>query len=107
MDRWFFRLWATSFWLAAGGIALAIAPEQIKPLAEDDFDAKAQALEQIVTAGNEVAKRILEALRDERLYADKAGQIVIQDGESYRNALTGTLIETETDDLQAIELNNV
>jgi urea transport system permease protein len=107
MHRWFFRLFAASFWLAASGVALAIAPEQIKPLAEDDFDAKAQALEQIVTAGDEVAKRILEALRDERLYADKAGQILIQDGESYHDALTGAPLESKTDDLQSIELNNV
>ena len=107
MDRWFFRLLAASFWLAASGVALAIAPEQIKPLAEDDFDAKAQALEQIITAGDEVAKRILEALRDERLYANKAGQILIQDGESYHDALTGALVESKTDDLQSIELNNV
>jgi urea transport system permease protein len=107
MHRWFFRLLAASFWLAASGVALAIAPEQIKPLAEDDFDAKAQALEQIVTAGDEVAKRILEALRDERLYADKAGQILIQDGESYHDALTGAPLESKTDDLQSIELNNV
>jgi len=107
MDRWFFRLLAASFWLAASGVALAIAPEQIKPLAEDDFDAKAQALEQIITAGDEVAKRILEALRDERLYANKAGQILIQDGESYHDALTGALVESKTDDLQSIEFNNV
>ncbi len=107
MDRWFFRLLAASLWLAASGIALAIAPEQIKPLAEDDFDAKAQALEQIIAAGDEVAKRILEALRDERLYANKADQILIQDGESYRDALTGALVESKTADLQSIELNNV
>jgi urea transport system permease protein len=107
MDRWFFRLLAASFWLATSGVALAIAPDQIKPLAEDDFDAKAQALEQIVTAGDEVAKRILEALRDERLYANKAGQILIQDGETYHDAITGALVESKTDDLQSIELNNV
>jgi urea transport system permease protein len=106
MVRWFFRL-AASFWLAASGVALAIAPDQIKPLAEDDFDGKAQALDQIVTTGDEVAKRILEALRDERLYANKAGQIVIQDGETYHDAITGALVESKTDDLQSIELNNV
>jgi urea transport system permease protein len=107
MARWFFRLLAASFWLAASGVAWAIGPDQIKPLAEDDFDAKAQALEQIVTTGDEIAKRILEALRDERLYANKAGQILIQDGESYHDAITGALVESKTDDLQSIELNNV
>jgi urea transport system permease protein len=107
MDRWFFRLLAASFWLAASGVAWAIGPDQIKPLAEDDFDAKAQALEQIVTTGDKIAKRILEALRDERLYANKAGQILIQDGESYHDAITGALVESKTDDLQSIELNNV
>lgn len=107
MDRKFCWLLAVVFLLAANGAALALTPEQIKPLAEDDFDAKAQALDQIVAAGDDVSKRILEALRDERLYATNAGQLVIQDGESYHDALNGSPVESKADDLQSIDLNNV
>jgi urea transport system permease protein len=107
LDRWFSWLLITTFSLAASGIALALAPEQLKPLAADDFDAKAQALEQVILTGDEVAKRILEALRDERLYANSAEQLLIQDGESYRDALTGAQVEGKADDLQSIGLNNV
>ncbi len=89
MDRRFSLLLTIAFFLAVGGVALALTPEQIKPLAEDDFDAKAQALEQVILAGDDVAKRILESLRDERLYTNNAGQLLIQDGESYHDALTG------------------
>src|SRR5260370_37701224 len=38
MHRSFFRLLAASFWLAARGDALAIAPQRMQPLAEADFD---------------------------------------------------------------------
>jgi urea transport system permease protein len=107
LDRRFSWLLTVAFLLAASGIASALTPEQIKPLAEDDFDGKAQALEQIVAAGDEVAQRILEALRDERLYTNNAGQIFIQDGKSYRDALTGSPVEVKADDLQSIDLNNV
>jgi urea transport system permease protein len=107
MDRRFSWLLTVAFLLAASGIASALTPEQIKPLTEDDFDAKAQALEQIVAAGDEVAQRILEALRDERLYTNNAGQIFIQDAKSYRDALTGSAVEVKADDLQSIDLNNV
>jgi urea transport system permease protein len=107
MDRRLSWLLTIAFSLAIGGIAFALGPEQIKPLAEDDFEAKAKALEQIIGAGDEVARRILEALRDERLYANNAEQLIIQDGESYRDAVTGARVEIKADDLQSIELNNV
>jgi len=107
MNRRFSLLLTIAFFLAVGGVAQALTPEQIKPLAEDDFDAKAQALEQVILAGDDVAKRILESLRDERLYANNAGQLLIQDGESYRDALTGAQVEGKAADLQSIELNNV
>ncbi len=107
MNRRFSLLLTIAFFLAVGGVAQALTPEQIKPLAEDDFDAKAQALEQVILAGDDVAKRILESLRDERLYTNNAGQLLIQDGESYHDALTGAEVEGKAADLQSIELNNV
>jgi urea transport system permease protein len=107
MDRRLLWLLIAAFSLAVSGFASALTAEQIKPLAEDDFDAKAQALDQIIAAGDEIAKRMLEALRDEQLYATQSGQLVIQDGESYRDALTGAQVESKADDLQSIELNNV
>jgi urea transport system permease protein len=107
MDRRLFWLLAAGFWLGVSSLAWALTPEQIKPLAEDDFDAKAEALGQIIESGDEAARRILEALRDERLYANDAGQILIQHGDSYHDALTGGQVEAKADDLQSIGLNNV
>jgi urea transport system permease protein len=107
MDRRFFWLLAAGFWLGVSSLAWALTPEQIKPLAEDDFDAKVEALGQIIASGDEVAKQILTALKDEQLYANSAGQILIQHGDSYHDALTDRRVETKADDLQPIELNNV
>lgn len=107
MDRRFFWLLAAGFCLGLSSIAWALTPEQIKPLAEDDFDAKAEALDQVIASGDEAAQRILDALRDEQLYANKAGQILISHGDSYHDALTDGQVEVKADDLQPIELNNV
>jgi urea transport system permease protein len=107
MDRRFSGLFVALFLLAISHGALGLIPEQIRPLAEDDFDSKTQALDQIIAAGDEVSRRLLEALRDERLYSTEAGQLLVQEDDSYRDAVTGARVEAKSDDLQSVELNNV
>ena len=40
----------------------ALTADDLKPLAEDDFDAKAQALNRIIASGDAAALRVLEAM---------------------------------------------
>jgi urea transport system permease protein len=93
--------------LSVSHLAAGLTPEQIRPLAEDDFDSKAQALDQIIAAGDEAARRLLEGLRDERLFSTQAGQLLIQEGDSYQDAVTGAQVEAKANDLQSVDLNNV
>src|SRR5260370_34440764 len=102
MDRRFFWLLAAGFCLGLSSIACALTPEQIKPLGEDDFDAKAEALDQVIAAGDEAAQRSLDALTAEQLYANKAVQILISHGDSYHDALTDEQMAAKADDPQAI-----
>ena len=87
--------------------ARALTPEQLKPLADDDFDAKSQAVDQIISAGDAAALRILEALDQSALYATDSGQILIQVGTSFHDALTDAPVSANADSAQAISLSNV
>ncbi|MBV8587336.1 MAG: urea ABC transporter permease subunit UrtB, partial [Verrucomicrobia bacterium] len=85
----------------------ALTPEQLKPLADDDFDAKSEAVDQIISAGDAAALRILEALDQSALYATDSGQILIQVGTSFHDALTDAPVSVNADSAQAISLSNV
>ena len=86
--------------LAAGGsgAAYALSAEQLKPLAEDDFDAKVQVINQLAADGSEGARRILAAAQADTLYARADGTLLIQDGDRYRNPLDGTVAAANGDD---------
>ncbi len=106
------RQWLT-LWLVAGFLVLAkisagaLTQEQLKPLAGDDFDAKNQALDQIVAPNDPAARRILQALDQNTLYATDAGQILIQVGDSFHDALTDAPVAIPADSAQPVTLSNV
>src|SRR5260370_24209319 len=86
--------------------ALALTPEDLKPLAEDDFDAKAQALDRIIAASDEVALRLLEAMDKENLVATSDEKVLIQEGSVFKDPITEAPVTVAASDVQPITLNN-
>lgn len=89
--------------------AIAAAPltqADLKPLAEDDFDAKTAALSAIARAPAEQAAPILKALQDDTLqYAPAVGMVREADGKTV-DAITGKPVSVKADELQGLTLNN-
>ncbi|WP_052165896.1 MULTISPECIES: urea ABC transporter permease subunit UrtB [Cupriavidus] len=103
-------------WLRAmlAALLLAAAPlwaapltqADLKPLAEDDFDAKTAALTALAKAPPEQAGPILKALQDDALqYAPSVG-MVRQDGDKTLDAITGKPVAVKADELESLTLNN-
>src|ERR1700759_4608470 len=85
----------------------ALTADDLKPLAEDDFDAKAQALNQIIASGDPAALRVLEAMAQENVVGTSDGRVLIQDGDTLKDPITGTTVDIKASDVQAITLNNL
>jgi len=85
--------------------AQALTPDDLKPLGADDFDAKAQLIAKLVTTGDAASLTVLKALADDAVSITGNNEILIQDGDNYRDAITGRAV-TATD-AQPITLSNV
>ena len=85
--------------------AQALTPDDLKPLGADDFDAKAQLIAKLVTTGDAASLTVLKALADDAVSIAGNNEILIQDGDNYRDAITGRAV-TATD-AQPITLSNV
>ncbi|WP_066738961.1 urea ABC transporter permease subunit UrtB [Cupriavidus sp. D384] len=104
-------------WLCAtfAALLLAAAPlwaatpltqADLKPLAEDDFDAKTAALTKLTQAPAEQAGPILKALQDDALQYEPSVGMVRQDGDKYLDAISGKAVAVKSDALEALTLNN-
>ncbi|SOZ49492.1 putative Branched-chain amino acid ABC TRANSPORTER, membrane component [Cupriavidus taiwanensis] len=92
--------------LAAAPWAAALTQADLKPLAEDDFDAKTAALSVLAKAAPAKAAPILKALQDDALqYAASVG-MVRQHGDKLVDAITGKPVSVKADELEALTLNN-
>jgi urea transport system permease protein len=101
------RLVASLFLLFyCGSLNAALTVDDIKGLADDDFDVKSAALDHIIAANDPTAQRVLEALQKETIVATAAGEILIQDGEKFIDPLTGAPSQVSGDGAQSITLNN-
>ncbi|ODV43149.1 urea ABC transporter permease [Cupriavidus sp. UYMMa02A] len=96
-------LLAAPLWAAAAG---ALTQADLKPLAEDDFEAKTAALSALAKAPPEQAGPILKALQDDALqYAPSVG-MVRQEGGKTVDAVTGKPVTVKADALESLTLNN-
>src|SRR5271165_4243323 len=86
-----FCLILLAFLVLIGGSfrVFALTAEDLKPLAEDDFDAKSQALNRIIAAGDATALRVLEAMEQENVVATSDDRVLIQEGEVLKDPITG------------------
>ncbi|WP_439684954.1 urea ABC transporter permease subunit UrtB [Cupriavidus oxalaticus] len=92
--------------LASAPWATALTQADLKPLAEDDFDAKIAALSALAKASPAEASPILKALQDDTLqYAPSVG-MVRQDGDKTVDAITGKPVTVKPDELESLTLNN-
>jgi urea transport system permease protein len=87
--------------------AFALSTAQVQPLGGDDFDAKSQAIDQLITSDDPQALPLLQALADGNVVATDAGAVLVQDGDTYRDAVSGQEVKSGTDDAQPITLNNL
>jgi urea transport system permease protein len=85
----------------------ALTADDLKPLAEDDFDAKSQALNLIIGAGDATALRVLEAMQQENVVATSDDRVLIQEGDAFRDPITDALVSVKASDVQPITLNNL
>ncbi|WP_092594647.1 MULTISPECIES: urea ABC transporter permease subunit UrtB [Burkholderiaceae] len=104
-------------WLSAmlAALLLAAAPlwaatpltqADLKPLAEDDFDAKTAALAKVTQAPADQAGPILKALQDDALQYEPSVGMVRQDGDKYLDAISGKPVAVKSDALESLTLNN-
>ncbi|MBV9297401.1 MAG: urea ABC transporter permease subunit UrtB [Verrucomicrobia bacterium] len=86
---------------------LALTADELKPLAEDDFDAKSQALDHIIAAADATALRLLEAMEQENVVATSDDRVLIQKGDVLTDPIAGAPVALQASDVQPITLNNL
>lgn len=89
----------------AGNAQAAVDGALLKPLAGDDPDARIAAVAQIAALANADAKKILDALNTDTLFATPAGDILIIDDSDSFNPVTDKS-GPAPDDAEAISVNN-
>ncbi|MGI4984426.1 MAG: urea ABC transporter permease subunit UrtB [Janthinobacterium lividum] len=95
--------------------AQALTRADIAPLASDDFDAKAQAIQTIAAqaaTGDAVAARVLQALADDTVSVagtgTDAGAVLVAHGDTYRDALSDQPVAADISaQAQPLALSNV
>jgi len=88
-----------------GNARAAVDSALLKPLAGDDPDARIAAVAQIAALANADAKKILDALNSDTLFATPAGDIlIIDDSDSFNPATDKS--GPAPDDAEAISVNN-
>ncbi|SDO75091.1 amino acid/amide ABC transporter membrane protein 1, HAAT family [Ralstonia sp. 25mfcol4.1] len=86
--------------------ATPLTQADLKPLAEDDFDAKTAALAKVTQAPADQAGPILKALQDDALQYEPSVGMVRQDGDKYLDAISGKPVAVKSDALESLTLNN-
>ncbi|MFN8995691.1 MAG: hypothetical protein ACK5X3_18775 [Pseudomonadota bacterium] len=90
----------------AGPAAAALDAAALAKLASEDANERMEAIDAIAAGGDEAAMRVLTALQDGLLRVTPKGQVFIKQRGSLLDALTGTAVETEPEDLAKISINN-
>jgi urea transport system permease protein len=109
------RLLVRTMWFALGCLsclwavgAHALTQDDLKPLAGDDFDAKSQVIKQLVANGDAASLTVLQALANDAVSSTDSGEVLLQDGDNYRDAATGKPVAASAaSDAQPVVLSNV
>jgi len=85
--------------------AFALTPADIAPLAGDDFDAKSAAIDKLIANHDAASQALLKALSEDNALTTDAGEVLIQEGDTARDAITGKSVAAS--DAQPVTLNNL
>jgi urea transport system permease protein len=99
------RHWLFSLFALIALPAAAVAPETVQKLAGDDSDGKIEAVQALAGGPPEVALRVLRALGEDRLSA-AGGRLVVQEGDAFLDAETGTTLSPPPSPAEPITINN-
>jgi urea transport system permease protein len=84
--------------------AFALTAADVAPLAGDDFDAKSAAIDKLIANHDTQSLALLKALSEDSALATDAGAVLLQDGDTAHDAVTGKTVAAG--DAQPITLNN-
>ncbi|MES2933680.1 MAG: urea ABC transporter permease subunit UrtB [Pseudomonadota bacterium] len=98
---------AMAAWFGALSLAshAAIDANLLKPLAGDDPDARIEAVVKIAALANDDAARVLQALKDDALFAVPDGKVLIVEGDKAFDPVTSKT-EPVPEAAEAITVNN-
>ena len=85
--------------------AFALSADDVAPLAADDFDAKSAAIDKLIARHDKESLTVLRALSEDGVLATDSGAVLLQDGDTTRDAVTGKTVEAG--DAQPVTLNNL
>lgn len=85
--------------------ALALDEATVRQLAAEDSDAKIEAINRLVAAGDPAAIPVLKAMQDDAL-ATARGRVVISAEDNIRDARTGEPVAIAREELQPVMINN-
>jgi urea transport system permease protein len=88
--------------------AHALESADLAPLAGDDFDAKSAAIDKLIARHDPASLTLLKALAGDNVAATDAGEVLIQDGDNARDAVTGKPVAANiAANAQSVTLNNL
>lgn len=82
------------------------SPELIKQIAFGDNDAKIAALNTLASTADPESRPLLQALSDDNLKTLNNEEVIIYDGETATDAITGAAVKSDPDDFEDVVLNN-
>jgi len=85
--------------------AFALTTADVAPLAADDFDAKSAAIDKLIANHDKESLTVLKALSEDAVLATDSGVVLLQDGDTLHDAVTGKPVEAS--DAQPVTLNNL
>ena len=85
--------------------AHALSAADVAPLAGDDFDAKSAAIDRLIASHDAPSLALLKALSEDNALATDSGEMLIQDNDVARDAVTGKTVAA--DGAQPVTLNNL
>ena len=96
---------AAALWLAACAAHAGIDPALLQPLAGEDPEERIEAVSRIAALATDDARKVLQALQDDALYATPDGVVLVVDGEEAWDPATGKTLALP-DGLDGIVVNN-
>ena len=88
-----------------GETPAALTTDDVAPLAQDDFDAKSAAIDKLIARHDAPSRAILKALSADNVLATDSGEVLLQDGDALKDAVSGKTVTAN--DAQPVTLNNL